>query len=431
MRAAAVEPGADATRLAVAGPDGPEPVAVLPSGSTVATALDELVGPSRGPVAVVTPPGGDAGDVAGDLAGDVRSVPAPVAVLAGRPGRFLVVDAGRSGTTLAVVEDGIVRSSVRVPVGGDRLDALLTAATGCPADRVRRVREALSFVDRIDVPGHGPLDAAAAGAALRPAFDDVVAPAAALAAGVGEVVLCGGVARTPLLAEMLDERVDRPVRVPAEPDLAAVRGALAVLGPQATGPVAPAPGGPDHRHPDRPPRGRHGRLLPAAAALGLLLVGTGTALGAAGGPPAPPPRTLVQYGYAVALPSGWEHTGGDPRHRRTLLTRTASPDGLELVSVERSPLGYDTAAEPDRARAELAAVHAVSGGVGELRPDTVDGRGVTRYRQQAGPDAVVDWYVLFDGTDELVVGCRRPARGAAPDTDRACAEVVGSVRPHD
>ncbi len=56
---------------------------------------------------------------------------------------------------------------------------------------------------------------------------------------------------------------------------------------------------------------------------------------------------------------------------------------------------------------------------------------MTRYRQQAGPDAVVDWYVLFDRTDELVVGCRRPARGPAPELDRACADVVGSVRAGD
>lgn len=429
MRVVAVERGADATRLVVPGPDGrPEPVAVLPSGTSVATAVDELVGPCPGPVAVVHPPDGDAGD----LGGDVRPVPAPVAVLAGRPGRYLVVDAGRSGTTLTVVDDGCVRSTVGVPVGGDRLDALLTTATGCPADRVRRVREALSFVDRIDVPAHGPLDAAAAESVLRPEFDDVVAHVPSLAAGVGEIVLSGGLARTPLLAAMLDERATCPVRVLPEPDLAAVRGALAVLGAPAPDPAEPPPGppapAPDAGH--RVPRARHGRLLPAAAVLGLLLVGTGTALGAAGGPPAPPPGTLVQYGYAVALPAGWEHTGGEPRRRRTLLTRTASPDGVELVSVERSPLGYDTSAEPGRAQAELAAVHATARGVGGLRRDTAAGRAVTHYRQQAGPDAVVDWYVLFEGTDELVVGCRRPAGGPAPETERACAEVVGSVRPH-
>lgn len=180
-----------------------------------------------------------------------------------------------------------------------------------------------------------------------------------------------------------------------------------------------------------PTRARRGLVLPGVAVVGVLLVGAGTVLGTTEGPPAPPSGTLVQYGYSVALPAGWEHTGGDPERRRTLLTRTSSPEGVELVSVERSPLGYDTAAEPDRARAELAIVHAASGDLGELRPDTIAGRAVTRYRQQAGPDAVVDWFVLFDGTDELVVGCRRPARGAVPETERACADVVGSVRTVD
>lgn len=455
-----MERGTDATRLVVPGPDGrPEPVAVLPAGTPVATAVHELVGSAHGPVAVLHPPDGElppvepAPDrvVAPEPVPDrgVRPVPAPVAVLAGRPGRFLVVDAGRSGTTLTVVDDGCVRSTVRVPVGGDRLDAVLATATGCPDDRVRRVREALSCAEQIEVPGYGLLDAATVDAVLGPELDDVVAHAPSMAAGVEEVLLAGGLARTPLLAEMLDERVDRPVRVLPEPDLAGVRGALALLfsdtEPAHAGPAMSVPGTRSDAGPagvdagtavDRDGasgRGRafRGRLFPAAVVLGVLLVGTGTVLGAADGPPAPPPGTLVQYGYAFALPSGWEHTGGDSRRRRTLLTRAASPDGVELISVERSPLGYDSAAEPDRARAELAAVHRAAPGLSELLPDTVAGRAVTRYRQQAGPDAVVDWFVLFDATDELVVGCRRPARWPAPETERACADVLGSARVRD
>ena len=128
------------------------------------------------------------------------------------------------------------------------------------------------------------------------------------------------------------------------------------------------------------------------------------------------------------LPAGWEHTGGLPERRRTLLTRAGSPDGAELIAVERAPLGYDSALEPERARAELAAEfgrRAVRAGLHDLREDTVDGRAVLRYRQ-AGPGPAVDWFVLFTGTDELVVGCRYPD---APAVARACAAVVASVRP--
>ncbi len=365
MTCAALEVGTDATRLVVPGPDGrAEPVAVLPAGTTADTALDELVGQAAD-VALVHPPGWAPERVAAAAAGlagrRVHTVPSPVAVLAGETGGRLVVDAGRSGTTLTVVVGGCVRSTEWVPIGGDRLDAVLAGATGCPPDRVRAAREALSFRDGVDVPGFGRIDARRAEEVLRPEFDDVVARVPAVVAGVGEIVVTGGLARTPLLAALLDDRAGCPVRVLPEPDLAAVRGALAWSGePRAVDDVVDATGWPTATErtgsegtatsgssasgcgrPDDATRPRRSRLLPAAAVLGALLAGTGAVLGATPPAPAPPAGTLVQYGYATALPAGWEHTGGDPERRRTLLTRTGSPDGVELVSVERSPLGYD------------------------------------------------------------------------------------------
>ena len=77
-------------------------------------------------------------------------------------------------------------------------------------------------------------------------------------------------------------------------------------------------------------------------------------------PPAAAPRcrraVLVQYGYRLDLPAGWEHTGGLPERRRSLLTRVGAPQGTDLIAVERTPLGYDAAAEPERAAAEMRAV---------------------------------------------------------------------------
>ena len=169
--------------------------------------------------------------------------------------------------------------------------------------------------------------------------------------------------------------------------------------------------------------------VPVAVAVGLALLAAGAIAGRApAAPERPTSGVLVQYGYSAALPAGWEHTGGLPERRRTLLTRTASPDGAELIALERSPLGYDSALEPERARAELLAEYrrtAPAQHLRDLREETVAGRPMLRYRQD-GPGAAVDWYVLFAGTDELVVGCRHPD---APTVAPACAAVVASIRP--
>lgn len=175
---------------------------------------------------------------------------------------------------------------------------------------------------------------------------------------------------------------------------------------------------------DRPGRAR--LLLPAVAVLGAVLVAAGLALG---GPQRPVPAgdaAVVQYGYAATVPAGWEHTGGDPGRRRILLTPVGRPGGADLIVVERSPLPYDAAREPARLRRELAALLAGEAGVTPPAPVVVAGRTVLGYTQRPGDGTVVDWHVLPEVADQLVVGCRRPA-GAPPA--RACAAVVGSVRP--
>jgi type VII secretion-associated protein (TIGR03931 family) len=146
---------------------------------------------------------------------------------------------------------------------------------------------------------------------------------------------------------------------------------------------------------------------------------------------------LVQYGYAVRLPAGWAHTGGLPERRRSLLTPSGAPDGANLISVERSPLGYDADVEPQRARAELRAefVRAAAGGAPLAGFDDAarfGGRRVVAYREVAadggrGADAAeVDWYVVLDGDAQLSVGCRHTTAGAAA-VRAACATVVASL----
>jgi type VII secretion-associated protein (TIGR03931 family) len=140
---------------------------------------------------------------------------------------------------------------------------------------------------------------------------------------------------------------------------------------------------------------------------------------------------LVQYGYRLDLPSGWAHTGGLPERRRSLLTRTAAPEGTDLIAVERTPLGYDAGSEPERAAAELRAQFdgAVAAGsaLSDYRTARVGGRDVTTYLQQERAGVVVEWFVVLDADAQLSVGCRHTP--AATEAVRAaCAVVVGSIR---
>ena len=278
--------------------------------------------------------------------------------------------------------------------------------------------------------------------------------------GPARVLLVGGVARTPLLAELLDEAgIGGEVAVAPRPDVAAVLGALML--PGAVGRVPPMRGaapsssralpGPGalvspsvgheratepfaaRRLPPPLPRARRPLrtvlLLVAAAGVVAGLLGVGALL------PSPsaavPAGVLVQYGYRLDVPSGWEHTGGLPARRRTLLTPAGAPEGSDLIAVERSPLGYDTGAEPERARAELRAEFdaAVAGRspLSDFRITSVAGREVATYRQQEAGPTVVEWFVLLDGDAQLSVGCKQTASGSAA-VRAACAVVVASVR---
>lgn len=369
--------------LASADGDGVRLLAAAAPGTSPADAVAEYFGDD--PPAVVVRVGTT------PFSGATRALPVPVAVaaLAVGPappdGPVLVVDAGPGGVESTLVEGGVVVPArddlrpVEIVLAGERaVDdpgwvATVTRGATCPV----RVAGPVTPGDPADVPGAGPDTAAVLGAA----------------------VLGAGFLATPAAA-----------------------------------PVSPAPAGPDvHRDPggtldgaasDGPDRGRY--LAPALALLGAVLVVAGllvrapTAAGPAGSP------AVVQYGYRAALPAGWEHTGGDPARRRVLLTPAGRADGADLVVVERSPLGYDAGREPRRARRELAALLAGRTGTGPPEHRSVAGRDVLGYTQHPGDGTVVDWHVLFDGADQLVVGCRRP-EGSAPDP--ACAAVVGSVRP--
>jgi type VII secretion-associated protein (TIGR03931 family) len=168
-----------------------------------------------------------------------------------------------------------------------------------------------------------------------------------------------------------------------------------------------------------------GALAAVASVAALLAVGV-----ALPAPPAPSAGDLVQYGYAVRLPAGWAHTGGLPERRRSLLAPLAAPDGSDLISVERTPLGYDAGAEPQRVRTELRRVFSTAVASGRPLSAFDDdahyaGRAVVSYREADDP-TTVDWYVVLDGDAQLSVGCRHTAAGAEL-VRAACATVVGTV----
>jgi type VII secretion-associated protein (TIGR03931 family) len=412
----------------------------------------------------------------------VRFVPAAVAALGsvdaaatGDPDHpvpdAVVVDCGHRGTDVVHLADGRIVAASRVPVGGAVLDAVTAELVGLigteqgvqgsvgPAE-AHAARETLSLQPAVQV-GHPPveLDALALRDALTPSLAGIVDAVRALVNGAGPVpppvLLIGGVARAPLLAELLDAAGVPDVRVIPHPDSAAVVGALrlppclqAGAPPDSRSTAPPASsGGPPEAFwlpPVARPRHRLLRALAVGAAAAVAVAGlhaAGTALPAADpGPPADG-GDLVQYGYAVRLPAGWAHTGGLPERRRSLLTPVGAPDGSDLISVERTPLGYDADAEPQRARAELRAEFdrtvsagaALSGFDADARHG---GRSVETYRETGpgGTDgnglsadpAEVDWYVLLDGDAQLSVGCRHTAAHAAV-VATACATVVRSL----
>lgn len=457
-RRVAVSPGSHTVRLAcVSGSGAPRLLAELPARlGDPAAALARLVGPDVDEVVLVYPPGRPSGSVrawleaAAALAPGVHRVSAPVAAASGTGARA-VLDVGRAGSVATLLDGDRIVASRSSGIGGDRLDLAVRAVLcDASADDAQRVREALSLLPETR---RGPdrIAAAQVRAVLTPLLDEVVAMLAELVAVAGQpiaVLLTGGVARSPLLAERVDAAgFAAEVLVAPLPDLAAVLGALTLPLPRAR----PASAGPP---PDARPRaenpapsylqvppatrraGRWGSTAAAALLIGGCAAAGSTVVLPLRAPPAAASAVvgsgvLVQYGYRLDMPSGWAHTGGLPERRRSLLTRVAAPDGTDLIAVERTPLGYDAQAEPERAGAELraqfdravAAGSALSG-YGSAR---MGGRDVTTYLQQERAGAVVEWFVVLDGDAQLSVGCRHTPAGAEA-VRAACTVVVGSIR---
>jgi type VII secretion-associated protein (TIGR03931 family) len=553
-----VQVGARTVRVAAATADADPWLVSERSGPDVASALVELFGSALPELVVVHPACWPAARVAvtvqelAGLAGRISTLPVPLAAAGAGP--VAVLDVGQMRTEVTwLAADESVRACRTADVGGARLDEALAGWLGAPAGgtaagpgaakpdpmrwppdgmplggmppagvapselaRVRRIREQLSLLPAVA----GVLTARYQRSEIRatdvePVLAGVLRAAVDLLGAVldecgpAPVLVIGGVARAPLLAELVDAAGITDVRVAARPDATAVLGALRSLFPppavssgrgppigqptedgsgrvhpgaaeseedrgttanghpsfagtaraDAVGadgdrahtleagdhvarrrpagrPIRPGTGSPATRSPFPPPRRgplRRALLALLAATVAAGLLGAGVLFFPEPTPVSAAAGVLVQYGYRLDVPEGWAHTGGLPQRRRVLLTPVATPAGSEVIAVERSPLGYDSAAERPRALAELRAAFdaAVAGGsvLSGYRSGTHAGREVVRYEQldPDGPTAV-DWFVLLEGDAQFSVGCRHNPTGAAA-VAAACALVVGSVHP--
>jgi type VII secretion-associated protein (TIGR03931 family) len=329
---------------------------------------------------------------------------------------------------------------------------------------VRTAKETLSRHPYADVPLPPPFpDAHLTRADLERLVGDRLCAAVGLLAaalrdaGVDRpagVFLVGGSSRIPMVARLVHERLGIVPVTLDQPETVVARGALGVsagAGPRHTPRAVPtAP--PDRPPSDRPALGQpapyrppapvtpvaHGpapvsgtrsrwrwRRAAVALALGVVAVATLTLVLLRSADP----LTVARHDYRFTVPDGWSEAGGDA----DLLEVRIAPDGStgpEAVLVQQTRLSYDSAATPRRGPGEIAELLAAEDPAEYSGFDPAArfaGRDVVRYRQRPGDGSTVEWYVLFERTVQVSVGCRAKPSAAA-DVQRACRHVVTSLQ---
>jgi type VII secretion-associated protein (TIGR03931 family) len=396
---------------------------------------------------------------------------------AGRPPGFTVL-AGRGDATFggADVDQALLEHIGTVVTAADPPAwRALVEGRELPDRRRRRVlradvrtaKETLSRHPYADVPLPPPFpDAHLTRADLERLVGDRLCAAVGLLAaalrdaGVDRpagVFLVGGSSRIPMVARLVHERLGIVPTTLDQPETVVARGALGVTagaGPQhprravPTAPPAcppsdrPAPYGPsaDRPAPYRPPAparpvaggpapvsGTRPRWRRAAVAVALGVVGVVTLtlvlLQRAD------PVTVARHDYRFTVPDGWSQAGGDA----DLLEVRIVPDGSagpEAVLVQQTRLSYDSAATPRRGPGEIAELLAAEDPAEYSGFDPAArfaSRDVVRYRQRPGDGSTVEWYVLFERTLQVSIGCRAKPSAAA-EVERACRNVVASLQ---
>ncbi|MFT7836452.1 type VII secretion-associated protein [Saccharothrix sp. BKS2] len=342
---------------------------------------------------------------------------------------------------------------------------------------VRGAKETLSRHSYTDVPLPPPFpDAHVTRADLERLVAAPLTRAAALVVGavrdagldpreLAGVFLVGGSSRIPLVARLVLEQSGVVPTSIDQPETVVARGALRAVAadPLRTGAlpprdeatrripddgtrritrrITPPPTGFPAHFPYPPPAPRRSRvpLLVTGAVVVLAAVGgsvayalsrgedgtpgpatTGSSTSAAGG------RAIAQYDYSFTAPAGWEQTGGQVETRKVLLEPASGGAGPEAIAVQEQKLDYDSSTDPDRARSELRALYDRGTGLSGFDASaTFAGKDVVHYRETAGA-TTIDWYVLFQDSFQVSVGCQYPADGRER-VRPACEQVVRTL----
>jgi type VII secretion-associated protein (TIGR03931 family) len=347
---------------------------------------------------------------------------------------------------------------------------------------VRGAKETLSRHTYTDVPMPTPFpDVHVTRADLErlitPAVDRAAELTAATirAAGVAPadlagIFLVGGSSRIPLVSQLVHKRCGVVPIVLDQPETVVARGALRAVAGEGVGtgvlaaadltvpatprrPVPPPPrrqAPPARPMPTLPPtppvrtaKRRSALLLAAAATLAaavaivLVLAFSADDAGRPRADPtvtptAPGGRLIAQYEYQFTLPADWLQTGGDPAQLRTEVKPANAQAGDDLVLVQQIRLSFDSTADRPRAVDKLRTEFESAGSTFSGFDDDAAyaGREVIHY-QQALPnkDATVDWYVVFDHSTQVSVGCQHEnGGGKAADVSSACEMIVRTLR---
>ena len=141
------------------------------------------------------------------------------------------------------------------------------------------------------------------------------------------------------------------------------------------------------------------------------------------------PTTVARHDYRFAVPDGWSDVGGDADLLEVRIVPEGSA-GPDAIMVQETRLGYDSAATPRRGPGEIAELLAAEDPAEYSGFDPAArfaSRDVVRYRQRPGDGSTVEWYVLFERTVQISVGCRAKPSTAA-EVERACRNVVASLQ---
>jgi type VII secretion-associated protein (TIGR03931 family) len=209
-------------------------------------------------------------------------------------------------------------------------------------------------------------------------------------------------------------------------------------------PVYLQPGPPTLSSPTRPKRG-HARLFGVAGALVVVAAAvagvlvylhpgspatpnpsptTGSTAGSTSGP-AQPGKLVAQYDYRFTAPSGWSQSGGDASQLKVQVAPGGSATAPQAIYVQEFRLTYNSTTNRSLAVGQLRQLVNNNGYQDFNSNLNYAGRTVVYYRELAG-EQTVDWYVLFQGTVQVSVGCQYP-NGSAGGIDTACRQVVNTM----